>query len=101
MLTKDQGTSIAYRIAYGAIMFLSMKAMAKGYITEDMATYVAVGGATAVDGALSWWNNRPVAVQQAAANSGAIVITTKAIADATPNSPNIVSTIQEAKEVVQ
>jgi len=100
-LTKDQGTSILQRIVYAAVMFLAMKAVARGYIDADMAAYIAVGIAGAADTAYAWWTNRPKAIVQAAANiPGTTVITTAALSAATPEQNNIVSSVAEAKDAI-
>lgn len=90
-MTKDQTTGILERIVYAVAMAVLTKLVAKGYIDQDMAAYLAAGVVTFVGGAWAWWINRPKALAIAAANTGATVITSEAIAQSTPNHPNILS----------
>lgn len=76
-------------------LFIALAALAvgKGWISQsDAALYIGVGIALA--GALyGYWINRPKAiVQSAAALPNTLVITTPALATATPNEKNIIST---------
>lgn len=93
VMTKDQGTSIIERILYGIALAVAMKAVAYGWIEADMAPYYAAGLVTLVASAYAWWINRPVAIAKAAENISpdTKVITTPAIAAATPDNPNILS----------
>lgn len=84
-MNKDQSTGILERLAYAMIMAVLMKLVAKGYIDEDMATYVASGIIAAGGAVWAWWINRPKAlIQSAAAQPGTTVLTTPDIAHATP-----------------
>ncbi len=47
-MTKDQGYGIIERLLYGAILWVAMKFVAKGYIDSEMAAYIAAGGVAAV-----------------------------------------------------
>ena len=87
----DQTTGIVERVLYGVALALAMKFVAWGWLDPDMAPYVAGGLVTAIGGAWAWWVNRPKAMlQSAAAVPGTTVVTTPALAAATPES-NIVS----------
>lgn len=67
MINKDQGTGIAERILYGAILAIAMRLVDKGIISADMATYIAAGGVSLAGAAWAWWINRPTALLNAAA----------------------------------
>lgn len=90
--SKDSPLGIAERVVYGIAMAVLMKAVQAGWITADMAPYVAGGVVTAVGGFWAWWINRPIALAQAAAalSPDTKVVTTAEIAGATPEI-NIVS----------
>lgn len=93
-MNKEQKAGIVERLVYAAAMAVLTKLVAKGYIDQDMAAYVAAGAVTAVGGAWAWWINRPKAlVQSAAAVPGTIVITNEQIAHSTPEL-NIVSNVK-------
>lgn len=99
-MTKDQTSGVLERLAYAMIMAVLAKLVAKGYLTDDMATYAATGIIAAAGSAWAWWINRPKAlVQSAAALPGTIVVTQPALAQATPQ-VNIVSNA-DAKVVSQ
>ena len=66
MLNSEQQKGIAERLVYAAAMALLTKLVAKGYIDQDMAAYVAGGAAAAVGGLWAWWINRPKALADAA-----------------------------------
>lgn len=87
MVSKDQTTGIAERIAYGAILAIAMKAVERGWISTDMATYIAAGGVTALGSLWAWWINRPAALLTAAGaqlpkNSELVIATTSAASPA-------------------
>lgn len=89
--TNDQVKGIIERVAYGLIMLILGKLVARGVIDGDMAAYIAGGAVTAIGGAYAWWVNRPKAiVQSAAALPGTTVLTTHTLATSTPEG-NIVS----------
>jgi len=90
-MNRDQTTGMFERVLYGVAMGVLTKLVAKGYIDQDLAAYVAAGFVTAVGAAWGWWINRPKAlVQSAAAVPGTTVITQPALAAATTE-VNIVS----------
>lgn len=90
-MNKDQTTGVAERILYGVAMGVLAKLVARGYIDEDMAAYIAAGFVSAVGAGWAWWINRPKAlVQAAAAVPGTTVITQPALAASTSEA-NIVS----------
>lgn len=66
MLNSEQQKGIAERLVYAAAMALLTKLVAKGYIDQDMAAYVAGGAVAAVGGLWAWWINRPKALADAA-----------------------------------
>ncbi len=91
-MQKDQITGIIERVIYALAMAVLTKLVAKGYIDQDMAAYMAGGAVTLFGGAWAWWINRPKALlQSAAAVPGTTVVTTPALAAATPNESNILS----------
>jgi hypothetical protein len=74
------------------LIAVGMYAVAKGWISEsDMMQFVAL--LLAIGGAVWGWyvNTNKSLVQAAAAIPGTVVVTTPALANATPNESNIVS----------
>lgn len=67
-MNKEQGTGIAERVAYGAVLFLCMKLVSAGYIDAEMAAYIASGAVAAAGSAWAWWRNRPISLLQSAAS---------------------------------
>lgn len=67
-MNKDQSNGIFERLIYAVAMAVLMKLVAKGYIDEDMAAYVAGGVVAAAGSAWAWWINRPQALITSAAN---------------------------------
>ncbi len=100
LVTKDQGSGIFERVLYGVAMALCMKFVSWGWLDADSAPYFAAGAVAAVGSAWAFYVNRPKSLQQAATNTGAVVITTKELADSSPNNPNIVSNITEARKAL-
>lgn len=80
MLSKDQSYGITERILYGVILFVAMKFVERGYMTADMAAYVAAGGVAAAGSVWAWLINRPGSLLTAAGNqlpkNSTLVITT-------------------------
>lgn len=99
-VSGDQLTAIGEKVVYGVAMAVCMKLVAWGWITSEEAPWYAGGAVTLAGGAYGWWVNRPKNLMIAATNAGATVITTPELAAATPNNPNIVSSVAEAKEVL-
>lgn len=91
-MNKDQVTGVAERVVYALAMAILTKLVAKGYIDQDMAAYLAAGAVTLVGGLWAYWINRPQALMNAAVNStpGTVIVTSAAVANTTPND-NIVS----------
>ncbi len=58
-MTKDQGYGIIERLLYGAILWVAMKFVAKGYIDTEMAAYIAAGGVAAAGSIYAWVHNAP------------------------------------------
>lgn len=79
-MNKDQTTGVAERVLYAIILAGAMKLVERGWITVDMAIYLAAGGVTALGGLWAWWINRPSALLSAAGaqlpKNSALVITT-------------------------
>lgn len=79
-MNKDQTTGVAERVLYAIILAGAMKLVERGWITADMAIYLAAGGVTAIGGAYAWWINRPSALLSSAGaqlpKNSALVITT-------------------------
>lgn len=67
-MNRDQTTGVAERILYAIILAAAMKLVERGWITADMATYIAAGGVMLAGGAWAWWINRPSALLSAAGN---------------------------------
>lgn len=90
--TTDQVKGMLDRgIAVLITMFLAW-CVKKGYLGESDAATLAPAIVLLPSLAWGWWNNRPKAVVQAAANvPGTTVITTPDIAKATPMEGNIIS----------
>lgn len=65
-MTNDQGTGVVERVIYGAILAALMKLVAKGWLSADMAPYLAGGAVMALGGLYAFWINRPKAIVQAA-----------------------------------
>lgn len=64
----------------------------RGYIGESDASALLPGLIILPALAYGWWNNRNKALlQSAAAVPGTVVVTTKELADATPDQKNIIS----------
>lgn len=61
-VNKDQASGIFERLIYSGVLFVAMQAVARGWITADMAPYIATGAVAAAGSAYAWWHNRPVAV---------------------------------------
>lgn len=80
MLNKDQRTGILERVLYSLILAAAMELVKRGYMSPDMATYVAAGGVGAIGSAYAWWINRPTALLNAASaqlpKNASLVITT-------------------------
>lgn len=99
-MTNDQGTGVIERVIYGVILGVLMKLVAAGWLTADMAPYLAGAAVSAVGGAYALWINRPKAIVQSAAAlstqgfPGTTVVTSAALAAATPES-NIVSNLDQ------
>lgn len=78
-MANEMTTGIAERVLYGALLAGATKLVEKGYITSDMATYIAGGGLALAGGAWAWWINRPAKLLDAAAaqipENGKLVIT--------------------------
>lgn len=98
-MNYDQKTGITERVLYGLAMALLTKLVAKGYIDEDLAAYVAGGFVAAVGTMWAWWINRPQAqLRSAATVPGTLIISQPSLANSTPES-NIVSS--DTTKVVQ
>lgn len=94
-MTNDQGTGVIERVIYGVILGVLMKMVAAGWLTADMAPYLAAAAVSAMGGAYALWINRPKAiVQSAAALPATTVVTTPDLAAATPEN-NIVSNVEQ------
>lgn len=96
MLTKDQFSGIADRLAIALVSY----AVAKGYVPQamsaDLIQLLVIGAGLA----WGWYVNRPVAIMESAtAIPGTKVVTTPDLAAATPANPNIVSNAEN--KVVQ
>lgn len=65
---NEMAKGVAERWIYGGIIVLTSKFVDKGYITSDMAAYIAGGGVAAVGGIYAWWKNRPGALMNRAAS---------------------------------
>ena len=89
-MNKDQTAGIFERMVYGVSMGALAKLVAKGYINQDMAAYVASGVVGGIGSVWAWWINRPKALAQSAAAQGYTVVTDAKTAHDTPE-PNIVS----------
>lgn len=59
MANTEITVGIFERIVYGAIIAATAKLVEKGYMTSDMAAYVAGGGMAALGSVWAWWQNRP------------------------------------------
>ncbi len=99
-MQQDQFKGMLDRaIAVLATMFLAWM-VRKGWLGEsDAATLLP---ALVLLPALAWgyWNNRDKALVQSAANvPGTVVVTTQALADATPEQKNIVSSDTSPHEI--
>jgi hypothetical protein len=90
LTTAGTYSGVGERIAYGIGIAGAMKLVAWGWITADDAAWLAGGFVGLVGGAWAWWINRPKAIIQSAASTGATVITNAEIAATTPET-NIVS----------
>jgi hypothetical protein len=92
-LNGSQATGMVERLIYGAALAAAMRLAQKGYITADEAPWIAGGVVGAVGSAFAWWRNRPVALALAAASISpdTKIVTSPAVAEATPQAPNIVS----------
>lgn len=102
--SKDQTTGIIERVIYGVAMAVLMKLVAAGWLTADMAPYVAGGIVTAVGGAYAWWINRPKAILQSAAalvdpvtGRKTVIVTSAAMAADTPENNIVSSATNEVK----
>lgn len=88
-MNKDQGSGIIERVIYGAIFWVAMRAVAKGWIDQTMAEYIATGGVMLFGGAWGWWHNRPVSVLnragEAIPQNAKLVIATTAAASPVEN----------------
>lgn len=94
--TWDQIKGIVERFVSLGLAALLSWAVIKGWITKEQAKeWGAEYGPIVIMAIATWYGwriNRPKAiVQSAAALPGTVVVTTPAIARATPNEPNIVS----------
>lgn len=91
-------SGIAERLIYSAVLAVAMKLVAAGYITSDMATYLAAGAVALAGSVWAWWINRPKALLVAAAANapaGTTIVTSEEIANSTPLSTNIVSNTEQ------
>lgn len=87
-MNKDQVTGVAERLIYAAAMAVLTKLVAKGYIDQDMAAYLAAGVVTLAGGAWAWWINRPQSLMAAAVESSPgskLVTPDQKLADSIPN----------------
>lgn len=67
MASTEMTTGITERVLYGVLLGGAMKAVEKGWISADMAPYIAGGALTLIGGAWAWWLNRPGRLMDAAA----------------------------------
>lgn len=96
--THPRVTGVTERVAYAVLMFFMMKLVKNGYITPEMAEYIALGVIGGAGALYAWWINRPQKIIEAAAsvpNPGAptgktVIVTTPELANATP-AANVVS----------
>lgn len=126
-VTNPQSMGASERMAYGFVFFLTLRLAAKMGWSAEFAEYLALGIVTAGGAILGWWNNKPSVIAATVANmsrdqlarpevaaqvvaaAGAvpnpsapdgktIVVTSPALATATPDAPTVVSST--AHEVV-
>lgn len=68
MQNNEIAKGMGERVVYGVVIFATTHLVEKGYITAEMAAYVAGGAVTFVGGAYAWWNNRPGRLMDRAAS---------------------------------
>lgn len=100
VLTTDQISGTADRAGLVIVTWLLTVASQRGWISQGDAITLAPAILVVIGIAWGWWVNRPKAILEAATNTGATVITTPEMAKATPGNEKIVSSIEDAKEVV-
>lgn len=87
-MTWDQIKGIIERIVLVGLTW----AATRGYITSADVATISAAVLAVIGAAYAWWINRPKAIAQAAANiPNTTVVTTPALAAATPETSNIVS----------
>jgi hypothetical protein len=86
-ITFDQIRGPIERVVYIGLGWL----VARGFITSAEVANYATFLLAVLAAFYGWWQNRPQAIAVSAANAGMVVVTTPAIAQATPEQPNIVS----------
>ena len=86
-MNKDQGTGIIERFSYGLVLAVAMKFVAWGWLSADMAPYVAGGVVGAAGAAYAWWINRPVALMNSAADQ--LPRNTMLVVTPTPNASSL------------
>lgn len=99
LVTHPRLTGSAERIAYGLIMVILTRLVARGYLDASMAEYIAVGLVSGGGAVYAWWINRPQKLLEAAANvpnpntpSGkTVVLASPEMAAATPSAPTVIS----------
>jgi hypothetical protein len=90
--TGDQVSGVLDRVVIALLMY----AVGKGYIDQAIAQQLLPIVVPLIAGAWGWWVNRPKAiVVSAAALPNTTVITTQALADATPSHANIVASVAD------
>jgi hypothetical protein len=98
-VTNPQSMGVSERIAYGVVFWLCMRLAARGYLTPDMAEYIALGIVAGGGAVIGWWQNRPKILLETAANipnpdtpSGkTVVIASPELAASTPTAPTVIS----------
>lgn len=93
-MNKDQVTGVAERVIYGIVTYFLAKAVARGWIDAELASWIAAGAVSAIGGAWAWWINRPQSLLRAAAqnNPETKMVAPAAVANATPET-NIISNV--------
>lgn len=105
-VTNPQSMGVTERIAYAAVFWLCMRLASRGYMSPEMAEYVALGIVAGGGAVMGWWQNRPKILVEAVSNipnpdspnGRTVVVTTPELAAATPAAPTVISST-EAKIV--
>ena len=58
-MNLDQVKAMAERFAYGIAMVILMRFVAKGWLDQAMAEYLAGGFVMLIGGFIAWWKSRP------------------------------------------